>query len=151
MAIQTQKKVISAKMVKKGKHGMTLRQVGVVVDGLSYTPAPTTPGKVVDLIITFKNKSQAVSNAALKYSVSCTMKSGGPSCPVASSTRSINKAIPAGQTQNITLAGATPAVAGTYEITVKPEGGPDESGKSITIDVGLKIKLKEIMKPINKQ
>ena len=166
MAMQTQKKVMSAKMgivtksqgtpastkvVTEAKQGMTLKQAEVVVEDLDCKPASPTPGKMVDLIITFKNKGQAASSAALKYSVSCTVKNGGPSCPVASSTRSINKAIPAGQTHSITLAGATPAVAGTYEVTVKPEGGDDESDKTITINVGLEIKPKGIIKPTKKQ
>lgn len=166
MAMQTQKKVMSAKMggviksqgtpastkvAKEAKHGMTLKQAEVVVESLAYKPAPTKPGEMVDLIITFKNKGQVASNASLKYSVSCTVKSGGPSCAVASSTRPINKAIPAGQTHSITLAGATPAVAGTYEVTVKPEGGDDESDKTITINVGLEIKPKGIIKPTKKQ
>jgi hypothetical protein len=106
---------------------------------------------MVDLIITFKNKGLVASSADLKYTVSCTVKSGGPGCAVASSTRSINKSIPAGQTHSITLAGATPAVAGTYEVTVKPEGGAVDSGKTITINVGLKVTPKGIIKPTQRQ
>lgn len=120
--------------------GMKFKKANVVVETLAYKPAPATPGKMIDLIITFKNKGLAESSPDLKYSVTCTVKSGGPACAVASCTRSINKAIPAGKTHSVTLAGATPAVAGTYEVTVKPEGGSADSGMTITINVGLKIK-----------
>jgi len=168
MAAKTEKKMITAKMLgpmksqgtggpaasstKVAKQVVTLKKAVVVVESLAYKPAPTTPGKMVDLIITFKNKGLADSSASLKYSVSCIVKSGGPACAVASSTRSINKAIPAGQTHSITLAGATPAVAGTYEVTVKPEGGAVDSGKTITINVGLKIKpTKGTLTPTKRQ
>ena len=131
---------------------MTLKKASVVVESLGYKPAPTTPGKMVDLIITFKNKGLAASSPDLKYSVSCVVKSGGPACAVASTTRSINKAIPAGQTHSVTLAGATPAVAGTYEVTVKPEGGAVDSGKTITINVRVKVKpTKGTLTPIKRQ
>ncbi|MCJ7663458.1 MAG: hypothetical protein MUO24_04385 [Desulfobacterales bacterium] len=119
---------------------IVVKQAGVVVQGISYTPAPLTPGNTVKLIITFKNNGQADSSAALKYSLTCTVKSGGPACLVPNTTRPINKSIPAGQTYNITLIATDPAVAGTYEVTVKPEGGTAASGKTITIDVKLKIK-----------
>lgn len=122
------------------------------MEGITYTPSPLTAGSAVDLIITFKNNGQADSSAPLNYSVSCTVKSGGPACLVPSSTRSINASIPAGKTYTITLAGSNPAVIGKYEVTVKPEGGTADSSKTITIDVGLKIKpTKGTLAPTKKQ
>ncbi len=138
----------STKMTKQ----VTLKQAVVVVESLGYKPAPTKPGDQVDLIITFKNKGLVASSADLKYSVSCTVKSGGPACAVASTTRPINKAIPGGQTHSITLAGATPAKAGTYEVTVKPEGVAVDSGKTITIEVKIKLKpTKGVITPTKRQ
>ncbi len=131
---------------------MAIKQAVVVVEGLGYKPTPTKPGDQVDLMITFKNKGEVASSADLKYSVSCIVKSGGPACAVASTTRAINKSIPAGQTYYVELDGATPAKAGTYEVTVKPVGGAADSGKTITIDVGLKIKpTKGAVTPVKKQ
>jgi hypothetical protein len=131
---------------------MTLKQAAVVVEGITYTPLPAIAGSPVDLLVTFRNKGQTDSSAPLKYSVSCTVKSGGPACLVPSSTRSINASIPAGKTYTITLAGSNPAVIGKYEVTIKPEDGSADSGKTITIDVGLKIKpTKGTLAPTKKQ
>jgi hypothetical protein len=138
----------STKMAKQ----VTLKQAVVVVDSLGYKPAPTKPGNQVDLMILFKNKGEVASSADLKYSVSCTVKSGGPACAVASTTRAINKSIPAGQTYYVELDGATPAVAGTYEVTVKPVGGAADNGKTITIKVGFTLKpTKGVITPTKRQ
>jgi hypothetical protein len=138
----------SAKMTKQ----VTLKQAVVVVDSLSYRPAPTKPGNQVDLMITFKNKGQAASSADLKYSVSCIVKNGGPACAVAATTRAINKSIPAGQAYGFTLAGATPAVVGTYEVTVKPVGGAADSGRTVTINVAPTLKpTKGTLTPVKKR
>lgn len=121
-----------------------IKMPAVIVNSVSYKPAPTKPGNMVDLIITFKNKGQASSSANLKYSVNCGVKSGGPACVVASKTYPINKSIPAGQTYQLTLTGSTPALAGKFEVTVKPEGGTADSGRTITIDVGPKIEATKV-------
>jgi hypothetical protein len=162
--VAVKKNALSAKIQKgsvksqvtKGKVAsstkMAIKQAVVVVESLGYKPAPTKPGDQVDLIIIFKNKGETASSADLKYSVSCIVKSGGPACAVASTTRAINKSIPAGQTYRVELDGATPAVAGTYEVTVKPEGGTADSGSTKVIDVGLKIKpTKGALTPVKKQ
>ncbi len=123
---------------------MTVKIPVVIVDSVSYKPVPTKPGNTVDLIVNFKNKGQANSSANLKYVVSCVVKSGGPTCAVANNTYSINKSIPAGQTYQLTLTGSSPAVTGKFEVTVKPEGGSTDSGKTITIDVGPKIEATKV-------
>lgn len=121
-----------------------IKMPAVIVNSVSYKPAPTKPGNMVDLIITFKNDGKVNSSANLKYSVNCSVKSGGPACVVANNIYSINKSIPAGQTYQLTLTGTTPAVTGKFEVTVKPEGGRADSGKTITIDVGPKIEATKV-------
>ncbi len=112
----------------------------LVVESVGVKPVPTVQGNAVDLIVTFKNKGLAESNAETKYTISCVVKSGGPACPVPNVTRPVNKAVAAGQTHQVTLAGAGGAAVGVYDVNVKVEG--EASGITATINVTSGVQLK---------
>jgi hypothetical protein len=112
-----------------------IKKADIVVESIAYRPAPLTAGQQGDLSITFRNRGQGSSDLSLKYTITCTVKSGGPSCLVANTSRPLNVGLPAGQTYLVTLPGAIQASAGKYDIMVKPEGGAPDSGKAITIEV----------------
>ena len=99
---------------------MPIRKVSsmVTIESVGFKPAPLVAGSAVDLILTFKNGGTAASDPNLKYTLGCRVKSGGP-CPVPNTTRLVSATgIAPGMTAGETLAGASPAKAGDYELTV---------------------------------
>jgi hypothetical protein len=91
----------------------------VVVETVAFKPAPLTAGKAIDLSLSFKNSGTAASDPALQYSLSCTVKSGGPACPIPATKRPVSSAgLAPGESRVVTLAGASPATAGSYDLVV---------------------------------
>ncbi|MHB8836571.1 MAG: hypothetical protein ACYC9Y_12845 [Candidatus Methylomirabilia bacterium] len=94
-------------------------KAGVKLEFVAFKPSPQVTGKPVDVSLSFKNAGTAASDPGLKYAITCSVKSGGPNCPVANSTRLVSATgIEPGKTVAVTLAGASPAEAGSYELTI---------------------------------
>ena len=100
------------------------------------------PGSGVNLSFTVKNNGPVATGRSASYSLSCTVLSGGPTCPVPNTTtpRSL-PTIAAGASRNISLFGAIPAQAGRYRvyISVKPTTSRGRS-RSVDINVGFLIR-----------
>lgn len=94
------------------------------------------PGSTVNLGFTVKNKGLVSTGPSASYTLSCTVLSGGPTCPVPNTTRPL-PAIAAGASHTVNLYGFIPAKVGKYRvyIRVKPtksRGRP----RSVDINVG---------------
>ena len=112
----------------------------VSVESPLFKPAPPETGKPLGVVLTFKNSGTAASDPGLKYTLTCTVKSGGPECPVANVARPrpVSAAgIPPGKTAADTLAGVVPAAAGSYELSVKIG---EAKAVSFPFSVGIKAK-----------
>jgi hypothetical protein len=91
----------------------------VKLETVAFKPAPLLAGTPVDAMLTFKNAGTAPSDPGLTYTLACTVKSGGHACPVAGTTRLVSAtALDPGQGLTVTLAGASPAEPGSYELSI---------------------------------
>lgn len=97
---------------------IAVAQASVAVESVGFKPAPLNAGRPVDVILTFKNNGFAASDPVLTYTLTCTVQSGGPDCPIPATTRPFGSAIDPGKILSTTLAGATAASAGDYELSV---------------------------------
>ncbi len=94
------------------------------------------PGVGVNLSITIKNKGLRSTGRSATYTLTCTVLSGGPTCPVPNITRSLPN-IAAGASHTVSLFGAIPAQTGKYRvyISVKPTTSRGRA-RSVEINVG---------------
>lgn len=126
-----------------------INKANIVVETFAYKPAPLKAGNNIDMFITFKNKGSVKSDPSTKYSIACTILSGGgpdKKCAVASVERTFGKEILPGETLSLSLLGATPAEAGSYKVTIGIVG---QTGApySTTLNVAPKLSVHKVIVP----
>jgi len=133
----------SAKATKTAKLGqiLKLREPKVVVESVAVRPFPLKAGGVVDLSVNLKNKGSGPSPSGYKYKITCKVLSGGPTCPVPNSTRTIPKVMEPGGTYSDRLLCATPAAAGRYRVSIfAPYNSKGRPSFSMVLEVKPKFK-----------
>ena len=123
---------VSPSIVKPSVRGIP----NVVVDKIFVKHVvPGKPDSPIDLKIYFMNKGNAPSSPELKYTVSCTTLSGGPECPIASSTLKMGVSIPPHKLHGVTLGGITSPKPGKYQVAVfVPAGSSQFKSKKFTVE-----------------
>jgi hypothetical protein len=137
----------TAKVVKARTLSTGVLKAGVTLESVAFKPAPLVAGTPVDIALSFKNGGTVASDPGLKYTIACLVKSGGPNCPVANTTRPVSASgIGPGMSVTASLAGASPAEAGSYELTIAIG---EAKGRSFPLSVGVvKMQPQKMLKKI---
>jgi hypothetical protein len=107
---------------------------GVVVASIEQHTDPMVAGQPVDLKAWLKNMASVKSDAGLKYSVVCEVRSGKGACPFKDAVYTVDTQIAPGARHAVKLVGSV-AQAGIYAITVAaplPGKGEPFTGNSVT-------------------
>jgi hypothetical protein len=124
----------------------------IIVQSFSYTgpPAggPFKEGEGTTLFIRFQNKGNAKSSKDHQYTISCSVKRGGPGCPVQSKTKSFGKEIKPNDTYDVLLSVALKK-AGVYHVTARVGGKHGLSEKGV-MPSQKTVKLKVVPAPRKK-
>lgn len=120
--------------IQRPQVALVMAKPQLEVGAIAYKPAPLKAGQPIDLSVQVENKGPAKSGDGYQLVIRCKAVSGGQ-CPVPDTTRALPSIEP-GKAHTMVFAGAKPATAGKYELSVDIRPVTRTSGKTLELTVG---------------
>ena len=107
-------------------------------------------GSTLNVDIRVKNDGSLISSLTQQVLISCSVKSGGPVCPLPATATKDLAQVPPGDSRSVVVFGAIPAQPGTYEIKGQPVGFPASSAQTTLVVVagGETLQKKSALTPV---